>query len=226
MKLENVKKALEGFYRYLDQPLDLWSRPLLVLLVVPLVLAVAQPLWHIDLSAPQYPAGLSVDIYAHDIASGHDNKDLREINILNHYVGMKKIERSAFADLDWLPFGFGLLGIMALRVAAIGNVRSLLDLAVMVGYFSAFSAGRFIYKLWVYGHELSPDAPVKVTPFMPAVLGTKQIGNFSTRAAPGLGTYLFSAFVLGVLALAMFHLIEGRLRARKNRGSLPVPATA
>ncbi len=215
MKRARMKRAIEGFYAFLDRPLDLWTRPLLVLLVVPLVMAAVAPLWHIELSAPQYPAGLSVDIYTHDIVSGHDDKDLREINILNHYVGMKKIERSAFADLDWLPFGFGLLAILTLRVAAIGNVRSLLDLAVMVGYFAVFSAGRFVYKLWIYGHELSPEAPVKVTPFMPAVLGTKQIGNFTTKAMPGLGTYLFTAFILGVLALALFHLIAGRVRARK-----------
>lgn len=224
MKRKRLTRAIEGFYAFLDRPLDLWSRPLLVLLVVPLVFAAMAPLWHIELSAPQYPDGLSVDIYTHDLVSGHDDKDLKEINILNHYVGMKKIERSAFADLDWLPFGFGLLGILTLRVAAIGNVRSLLDLAVMVGYFGLFSAGRFVYKLWIYGHELSPEAPVKVAPFMPAVLGTKQVGNFTTTALPGVGTYLFTGFVVGVIALALFHLIAGRLRAKRALHSSPSAA--
>jgi copper chaperone NosL len=226
MKRETLQTAIDGFYRFLDQPLYLWARPVLFALVLPLLVAVSQPLWRIELSAPQYPAGLSVDIYAYDIVSGHDNKDLREINILNHYVGMKKIERSAFADLDWLPFGFGLLGVLLLRVAVIGNVRSLLDMAVMVGYFGAFSAGRFVYKLWIYGHDLAPDAPVKVAPFMPAVLGTKQVGNFTTHAAPAVGTYLFSVFVLGVLGLAATHLVQGRRKALRRSAEQHVAAVA
>jgi copper chaperone NosL len=219
MKNEGIREMLEGFYRFLGQPLFLWSRPVLVVLVIPLVLAFTLPLWRIELAAPQYPSGLSVDIYAHTITSGHDDKDLREINILNHYIGMKKIERSAFAELDWIPFGLGALAILALRVAAVGDVRALLDLAVIVGYFTAFSGGRFAYKMYVYGHDLSPDAPVKVEPFMPALLGTKQIGNFTTHAEPGTGTYVLTAFVLGVIALALVHLIEGRRRANRQRAA-------
>lgn len=205
-----MKKALEGFYDFMERPLFLWTRPVLVALVIPLVIAVTLPLWRIRLEAPQYPEGLSVDIYAYTLHSGHGDKDLGEINILNHYVGMKKIERSAFADLDWLPFAFGAVAVLALRVAAIGNVRMLVDLAVMTGYFTLFSAGRFVYKMYVYGHELSPEAPVKVPPFMPAVLGSKQVGNFTTHAAPAAGTYVLGIFVLGVVGVTLFHLIRGR----------------
>ncbi len=219
MKKEGIGDMLDGFYRFLGQPLFLWSRPVLVLLVIPLVVAMSLPLWRIELSAPQYPAGLSVDIYAHTITSGHDDKDLREINILNHYIGMKKIERSAFAELDWIPFGLGALAILALRVAAIGDVRALLDLAVIVGYFTAFSGFRFAYKMYVYGHDLAPDAPVKVEPFMPALLGSKQIGNFTTHAEPGPGTYVLAAFVLGVVALVLVHLVVGRHRANLARAA-------
>jgi hypothetical protein len=215
-----VQASLDRFYAFLGQPMYLKARPLLLVLVAPLLLALTQPLWHIELEAPQYPQGLTVDIHAHTITSGHGDKDLREINILNHYVGMKKIERSAFADLDWLPFGFAALAILALRVAAIGNVRALLDLAVLTTYVAAFSGARFIYKLYVYGHELSPDAPVKVDPFMPAVLGTKTIGNFTTTASPGAGAYLFGAFVVGVLGLALFHLIAGRRQATRAYGAV------
>jgi copper chaperone NosL len=211
---ERMKRALAGFYGFLAQPLYLWTRPVLLLLVVPLALAISQPLWHIQLEAPQYPEGLTLDIYAYTLKGGNDGADLHEINILNHYIGMKKIERSAFADLDWLPFGFGALVLLALRVTAIGDVRSLLDLMVMAGYFAVFSGGRFIHKLWVYGHELSPDAPVKVPPFMPGVLGTKEIGNFATYSGPGLGTYLFATFLVGVFALGLLHLFEGRKRSR------------
>jgi hypothetical protein len=211
-----MKKALEGFYAYLSGPIGLWSRPVLALLVVPLALAIAQPLWHIELQAPQYPAGLTVDIYAHAIRSGHDDRDLSEINILNHYIGMHKLDRAAFTELDWLPFAFGALILFALRVAAIGDMRMLVDLAVVTGYFAVFSAARFVYKLYNYGHDLAPDAPVKVQPFMPAIAGTKQIGNFTTHASFGTGTYLFVLFVLGVTFVTVFHLVQGYRNAHRS----------
>jgi hypothetical protein len=215
MLRERIERALDGFYAFLDRPLFLWARPLLVLLLVPLAIGLSMPLWRIQMEAPQYPDGLSVEIYAQKLEAGHDGNDLREINILNHYIGMRKIDRAELADLDWLPFGFGLLAVLVLRVAAVGNVRSLCDLAVIVGYFSAFALGRFVYKMYRYGHDLSPDAPVKIPPFTPALFGTKQVGNFTTHSGPGQGTYLVAVFATGLLLLAAFHLLEGRRRARR-----------
>lgn len=213
MSRERITRALDGFYDFLERPLFLWTRPVLVLLLVPLVIGLTMPLWHIRMEAPQYPDGLTVDIFAFKLEGGHEGNDLREINILNHYIGMKKIDRAELADLDWLPFGFGLLGVLLLRLAAIGNVRSLLDLSVLVGYFGAFSVGRFVYKMYSFGHHLSPDAPVKITPFMPALFGTKEVGNFTTHAGPGSGTYLVGLFACALMGIALLHLVLGRRRA-------------
>jgi hypothetical protein len=210
-----MKIALAQFYAFLEKPLFLGARAALVALVVPLLLSLTVPLWHITMEAPQYRDGLSVDVYAHTIEGGRDGADLREINLLNHYIGMKKLDRAELSDLDWIPFAVGALAILTLRVAAIGNVRSLVDLAVMVGYFSLFSGGRFVYKLYSYGHDLSPEAPVKVPPFTPVIIGTKQVGNFTTHGAPGTGTYLVAAFATGILALLLWHLIAGRRAATR-----------
>lgn len=224
---ERFRRAIDGFIAFLDRPLFLWSRPVLVLLLVPLAIGLTMPLWSIQMEAPQYPNGLTVDIYAHKIEGGHGGSDLLEINILNHYIGMKKIDRAELADLDWLPFGFGALAILLLRLAAVGNVRSLVDLSVIIGYFAVFSLGRFAYRLWVYGHHLSPDAPVKVEPFMPVVFGSKQIANFSTHAGPERGTWFIAAFALGVFAIAVIHLVVGRRLARaQERTAKGEPALA
>lgn len=212
-----IQEALDGFYAFLDRPLFLWSRPLLVLLLVPLAIGISAPLWHIRMEAPQYPDGLTLDIYAHRLESGHDGNDLREINILNHYIGMRKIDVADLQDLSWLPFGFGLLALLALRVAVVGNVRSLLDLTAITAYFSIFAFGRFVYKLHAYGHQLSPDAPVKIPPFTPPIFGTKEVGNFTTAAGPGTGSYLVAAFVAGLVAIAVTHLVAGR-RDRDQHG--------
>lgn len=208
-----IKRALEGFYAFVDEPVYLGSRPLLLLLLVPLVIGLTLPLWHIEMTAPQYPKGLSLHIYAHTLVGGHEGADIKEINILNHYIGMQKLERAMFTELDWLPFGFGALALILARVAVLGNVRSLVDLAVLVLYFSGFSLFRFVHKMHAYGHDLSPDAPIRVEPFMPALWGDKQVGNFMTHAHPGTGSYLVAVFATGVLLITLYHLIQGRRRA-------------
>src|SRR5512139_1609193 len=148
-----MQLALDKFYTFLDRPLFLRSRLILALLVVPLVLTFTQPLWKISMTAPQYPDGLYMEIYAHKIEGGNHGQHIKEINTLNHYIGMHKIDRAELSDLDWIPFGLGLLIILTLRCAAIGNVRALVDLVVVAGYIGGFAFGKFVYKLYVFGHN-------------------------------------------------------------------------
>ena len=208
-----MKNATEKFYAFLATPLVPRARILLALLVVPLVVAFAAPLWRISMTAPQYPDGLSLDVYVHTVEGGRDGADIREINILNHYIGMKTIERRDMTDLDWIPFALGFIGILALRCAAVGDVRALVDLTVVTGYVSLFAFARFVYKLYTFGHTLNPDAPVKIPPFTPVILGTKQIANFTTSSYPGLGTVLIGIFATGVAGVLVWHLVRGRRRA-------------
>lgn len=215
-----MKVHLDKFYAFLDRPLFPSSRLILLALVVPLVLAISQPLWRISMKAPQYPKGLHMDIYAHKVEGGHDGRDVAEINTLNHYIGMKKIDRAELTDLDWIPFALGFLVIFALRCAVIGNVRALLDLTVMTGYVSLFAMGRFVYKLYVFGHELAPEAPLQVEPFTPAIFGTKRIANFEISSGPQLGSVLIGLFVTGLVAVTAWHLVAGRRAAVRG---LPTP---
>ena len=211
-----MKKKLERFYDGLTTPIEPWSRVALALAMVPLAFAFSQPLWSIQMRAPQYPNGLSLDIYAHTIESGNEGRDLPEINVLNHYIGMRKIDRVELSDLDWIPFAIGALSLLALRVAVIGDVRALIDLSVLLVYFSFFSLGRFVFKLYAYGHNLDPRAPVTVEPFTPAILGTKQIANFTTASYPGWGTALVGAFAVVVLGVTLWHVATA-VRGRPHR---------
>lgn len=212
-----VKVALDKFYAFLHEPIDYWARVALVLCCVPLVLSLTQPLWRISMEAPQYPDGLWMEIYSHKLTGGNDNQHLREINALNHYIGMHSIDEEDLAELGWMPFAIGLLAILTLRVAAIGDVRTLIDLAVMTFYVFGFMAARFGYRLYSYGHNLSPDAPFRMEPFTPAIIGTKQIMNFTTHSIPKLGTVLLLAFLAGVGAITLWQLIAGRMRATSAR---------
>ena len=116
-------------------------------------------------------------------------------------------------------FRSGALFIFALRVAAIGNVSSLVDLVVMTTYVSGFAFARFVYTLYIFGHHLKADAPMKVPGFMPAVLGSKQIANFTTHSWPQAGSYLLMVFVVGTVAVLAWHLVSGRRQAVREAKS-------
>ena len=219
------RQSIDSFYAFLDRPMFLGARVALAALVIPLCLAFTAPLWKISMVAPQYPDGLYMEIYAHKVDGGHDAHDIKEINQLNHYIGMKPIDRAALTDLDWIPFALGLLALLTLRCAAIGNVRTLIDLVVVSGYVASFAFARFIYKLWYFGHSLAPDAPIKLAPFTPAVIGKKQVANFAVESWPQGGTYWMAAFLAGVVAISAWHLFAGR-RAAVKAAATPVVATA
>src|SRR3990170_4759263 len=52
------------------------------------------PLWKMELVAPQYPKGLAMTAYGDRFQDDPSTpyEDVREINGLNHYIGMKPIE--------------------------------------------------------------------------------------------------------------------------------------
>jgi copper chaperone NosL len=208
-----VKLLVDQFYDFLDRPIKKPARILLALLVIPLALSYTAPLWNIHLKASQYPRGLDMDVYSYKLEGGHGGKDIPEINTLNHYIGMRKIDPATFPDLDWLPFALGLLGILALRTAAIGNVRTLVDLSVISAYVSLFAFGRFYYMMHSFGHNLNPDAPFKIPPFTPVIFGTRQVANFTTSSYPRLGSYYVGAFVIGLGLILIWHLVSGRKSA-------------
>ena len=206
-----MRELLSRFYDSLGRPVTFGSRIALLVLVLPLALSFTQPLWRMHMVAPQYPNGLDLDIYAHTVEG-----DLDEINMLNHYIGMARIDRASLSDLDWIPFAFGALVLLTLRVAAVGDVRSLLDLLVLSSYFGVFSLGRFYYRLYVFGHNLDPRAPFEVEPFTPPILGTQQIANFTTTSLPAGASVLIGVFTVGLFAIAAWNL-AGSMRARPGR---------
>jgi copper chaperone NosL len=219
----NTRKAIRRFYGLLGQPLYTRERIVLALLVPLLLASFLLPLWRISMEAPQYPEGLSMDIYPHTIVGGHGGSDIAEINILNHYIGMHRIDRAHLTDLGWLPFAIGALAVLTLRVAVVGNMRSLIDLAVITFYVCGFAFARFVYMLYTYGHELDPNAPVKVAGFTPALFGSKQIANFTTHSYPQLGAIFIALFAAAVAVIAVWHSLANRRRAKRTPEAVARP---
>jgi hypothetical protein len=191
-----MRALLERSNRFLSVPLDL--RPRLLLLAAAALLAGIYlfPLWSMTMFAPQYPDGLRLGIYSYKLVGGNAGQDLREINVLNHYIGMRDLVAEDFTEFKWLPFAGGGLALLALRAVVHGRMAALLDVLVLFSYFAAFSLWSFGFRMWNYGHDLAPTASVKVDPFMPPMFGYKQLANFEVYSYPALGSYLMAASAL------------------------------
>ena len=196
MKKE-LSNLLRREFRFLARPLNFWSRLFLLLAAVAIVASLFFPLWRMHLVAPQYSDGLDLFIYCYKIAGGGMNgQHLVEINNLNHYIGMAQIVQADFLEMRWMPFMFGLITLLILRSVVFGQMGNVVDLFMVYCYFGVFSIGSFWYRLYQYGHNLDPRAPMTIKPFTPLLLGTKQIANFRESSYPELGAILLCVSVL------------------------------
>ncbi len=149
------------------------------------------PWWKFTLIAPQYPEGLHVTVYLNKLKG-----DVRELDILNHYIGMKKMEEAAKFERKVAFFGIIVVSLITLFFLFSGRKGAILFVIPSLLLPAAFIVDMFFW-LYKYGHELNPEAPIKISPFTPKVFGASQIAQFKTYATFGLGFYLaILAFVL------------------------------
>ena len=174
------------------------------------------PIWRIEIWAPQYPEGLSMQIGASSIGGNVD-----QINLLNHYIGMRKIIPSQIPELIYIPWV--IMGILGLGVLVILSNRKKWG-KVWLGLISLASvAGMVDFYNWGfnYGHNLDPNAPIKIPGFsyQPPLFGYKKILNIEAYSWPDLGTYAF-ALGLGMAFWILFwdHLF--RVTSNDDRGFL------
>jgi len=208
-----MQPVLQRERRFLDEPIGVAARLMLLAATSLLVATYFFPLWNLTMFAPQYPDGLRLDIYSHTLVGGNHGQDIKEINVLNHYIGMHDLVNESFTEFKWMPFAFGALALVFLRAIVLGTVKELVDSVVLFVYFGAFSLWSFGYKLYRYGHDLAPGAPVKVAPFSPPMFGYQKIANFEVYSYPKAGTYVLAVVVL---ALATAVWLAWRQRNRKQ----------
>ena len=183
-------RLLDRSAAFLHAPIGAGPRSVLVLAACLIVAAHFLALWNLTMFAPQYPHGLRLDIYDNALVGGNRGQDIKEINILNHYIGMRELAAEDFTEFKWMPFVLGGIALLFLRATVLGTVKELVDATMIFVYFGAFSLWSFASKLYRYGHELAPGAPVKVEPFMPPVFGYQRIANFEVYSYPKAGSYL------------------------------------
>jgi len=196
--------------RFLDLPLDARPRMLLILAGVLMLSIYLFPLWNLTMYAPQYPDGLRLDIYGYKLVGGNGGQDVKEINVLNHYIGMRDLVAEDFTEFKWMPFVVGALALLFGRAAVHGKMAGLVDVAVLYLYFALFSLWSFGYKLYQYGHSLAPTAAVTVDPFMPPMFGSKQLANFEVYSYPSLASYAIGGAMLLLVVAIWLAWRDGR----------------
>ena len=188
--------------------LDVRSRVVVIIAALALLLTYFLPLWSLTLYSNQFPEGLVLKIHGHKLEGDKSpsRDDLKEINALNHYIGMRALREEDFTEFRWIPFVIGGLILLGFRVAVMGRMDQLVDLLVLFVYFGGFSLWSFYRKLYLYGHELDPTAAVTVPPFMPPLFGHQTLANFEVYSYPEPGSLvmIFSMLMLGLaLVLAL-----------------------
>lgn len=172
------------------------------------LVAIPQPLWKATLEAPQYhgDGALRITAYGDKLVG-----DICEINDLNHYIGMQRlgepsipcgsaalgrgentVGRIAPEMVLWLPSAIiaAIACVVAMRV---GN-RWLRWLSLV--FLWGLPAGVLVmtqYHLYVYGHDLDPEAAFHPKPFTPHVLFHSRIYQFDVDASLGLGLQMVIA---------------------------------
>ncbi len=179
------------------------------------------PVWRITLTAPQYPGGINMYISI-DKITGDDESTLQNINILNHYVGMKFIEPDSIPELKLFPYIiYGLMFIGLVFLALRRRIFKLIwvMLIVLLGLL-----GMYDFYMWEYdyGHNLSPDAPIKIEgmAYQPPLLGEKMLLNFKAESYPYYGSlFLGSAVLLGFVSYLLQRRHEKKYNVSISAGS-------
>jgi hypothetical protein len=200
-----MQSTLERANAFFERQLDLRSRGLVFLGAMMLIPTFLLPLWQMTLYSNQFPEGLRLNIHSYKLegAQSQYRDDLKEINALNHYIGMRPLVEEDFTEFKWIPFVIGGAILLALRVIILGSMSKLVDLTVLFTYFGLFSLWSFQRKLYLYGHELDPTAAVTVEPFTPPIIGHQTLANFEVYSFPGAGSY-FMALAPALFLLAMW----------------------
>lgn len=153
-----------------------------------LVASIFTPYWQMTLHAPQYPRGLHLAAHL-----THLDGDVREIDGLNHYIGMRPLGEAAVLE-------------RSLSIMAVGALAALVAAAIFVHskWAAALALPALLFPVgflldlyfWMrhFGLNLDKRAPLSaaVKPFVPPVLGEGFVGQFRTVAGPHVGLILAS----------------------------------
>ncbi len=189
------------------QKISLLSKVLLLIVSALFAGALFVPMWRIELQAPQYPEGLVLQLFANKIGG-----DVAIINGLNHYIGMATLHDENFPEFKILPVVFGLFALVSLLLVFIGKRKGVKLFLITYVVFILSAAVDFYRWNYEYGHNLDPNAAIKVPgmAYQPPLLGYKQLLNFGAYSIPDTGGWLLTgaAVLLLFIVVKEYHLLQ------------------
>src|SRR6478672_7623981 len=188
--------------------MSLPSRIIIAIGSLALIATFFLPVWFIFLLAPQYPEGLTMNIWLYKISGQVDI-----INGLNHYIGMKHIKASMFPEFGYLVYIVGFFIVFGLIVAISGKRKllfSYLVLTILGGLAALYDFYKWGYD---YGHNLDPKAAIQIPGlyYQPPLIGHKTLLNFDAYSYPDMGGWLVIA------AAGVFFMVWGYEWYRSRR---------
>lgn len=207
----------------MKQKLSVASRILVAFASGALIAVFFLPAWRIDLFAPQYPEGLTMNIWINGISGQVD-----VINGLNHYIGMKHITVDMFPEFKFLPYIVGFFMLLGVIVAVTGRTKFLLYYLILSAVGGAAAMIDFYIWEYNYGHNLDSTAPIQVPgmSFQPPLIGHKRILNFDAYSFPDVGGWIViaaGALAFGVLFAEWFHHRKSMKKSKLKVSSIAVP---
>ncbi len=183
-----------------------------------LIISMFLSYWKMTLYAPQYPQGLVVHVYVN-----HLEGDEREIDELNHYLGMPALDTGG--KLERTLSRFLLVSLALLLIAGVfvhNQWAGILALPAMAFPLVMLADLKFI--LYKFGHSIDPTSALggAVKPFTPPLFGNGKIGQFETISQPEAGLYFAAIALVTLLAALYLHrraykpVVEARERIKET----------
>ncbi|WP_333600743.1 hypothetical protein [Flavobacterium sp.] len=189
------------------QKISILSKALLLIVAALFAGSLFVPMWRIELQAPQYPEGLVLQLFANKIGG-----DVDIINGLNHYIGMSTLHTENFPEFKILPVVFGLFALVSLLLVFVNKRKGVKIFLITYMVFILLAAVDFYRWNYQYGHNLDPNAAIKVPgmAYQPPLLGYKQLLNFGAYSIPDTGGWLMTgaAVLLLVIVVKEYNLLK------------------
>jgi len=158
--------------------------------IAPLVLVLVAylfPYWTIWFNAPMYgKTWFAISVYPTGVVTG----PVFEVNIMNHYVGIGKLEPEKMVELKFLPAVWGVVAVLvSLAWLWRGTRKGLLAWLLALVILIAVPVYHWVF-LDKYLNTRDPDAPVKAGYVPPLIMGSDKVANIYRVAYLDLGYWL------------------------------------
>jgi hypothetical protein len=191
---------------------------LFMLAALILMTSLFTPYWTMTMKAPQYPKGLKINVYL-----SHIEGDVFEIDELNHYLGMPKLDEGGRIERSISIVAMVVLGFLLVGSIFVHNQWAALFALPALGFPLMFLADLW-WILDQYGHSIDPKSALggAIKPFTPPLFGEGKIGQFGTVAMPEVGLFLAFAASFVILVGLWYHrsaykpIVDARKRMREG----------